>query len=203
MSDVDKSKIQKEDDYPEDGKLRKQWSFETLINKDGKWVYEKTTHIRRYDTILRKWVEEPQYDKVEYVGLEERGVKKTQTVKILVARSVPDSETFEILHAYFLYELEAKVPDSPEYEHVYLSVTPYQKHGNVEVRGTINLNYLNFNTSHIMSWTHHWVKIVGKPVKLTDEEAQKMVSNNEIADVLEKVPKAGEHIKKCVFRESL
>lgn len=204
MSAFDTSKIEEEQPIPRNPNDRtKIWSWIELVREDGEWKFKKTTHIRSFDMILRRWVEHPEDDQVEYLSLQSRGVKKVQRAKILVARSVPDPTTFETLRAFFLFELEARVPDAPEYEHIYLTTTPYQKNGRNEVRGTIVLNYLNFDSAHIMPWNHHWCKVVGKPVKLTDEEAQKMVEAGEIADVLEKVPKVGEQIKTCVYRESL
>jgi len=205
MSNVERSKIQddKPQPIPKPNERIKKWSWTVLVRKDGKWQYEKVSHTEIFDMILRKWVKHPELDKTSYISLEEKGVKKVQTVKILIARSIPDPVTFEVLRAFFLYVYEARVPDSPEFTHVYLAKTPYERHGKTEIRGTIQINHLHLATNYQMSWNHYWLRQVGKPRKLTNEAANKLVKAGEIADVLEKPPKVGEYIRRCVYRERI
>lgn len=205
MSNVERSKIQddKPQPIPKPNERTNKWAWITLERHENEWRYKKVSHVEIFDMILRKWIKHPELDKTSYISLEEKGVKKIQTVKILVGRSIPDPETFEVLRAFFLYTLRAQVPDAPEYEHVYLTKTPYEKHGRTTVRGTIQINYLHFATNHPMDWNHYWIKQIGKPRKLTVEEANKMVNAGEIADVLEKPPKAGQYERKCVSRKRL
>lgn len=161
----------------------KKWSIDLLVKHEGEWCFERTHHVRRFDMVLRKWIEDKSKVTVEYVSLESQGIKKSHTLDVLILKEGQD----EFLDPKFIYikrTLQITVPNSPEFTNQYLKVNKGHKTKRKWVRGCFVLSDLALGTAQILNWQHPWIKPIGKREIVDDEEAQRMIDNAEVADLV-------------------
>lgn len=184
---------------PPSNKRTKKWSITELVRHEGEWKFEKTNHIRHYDMILRKWIEDKSQITKEYLSLESQGTKKVHRLDLLLQRTAFDSHLREI-SAWFKITVECRVPEAPEFEHWYLKVVKSHQTKRKWCKGCFVLNDLALGTAQTMSWTHRWIKRVGEEIKLTQEQASKLIEAGEIADIVEEDPKKPDQFssQKCI-----
>ena len=174
-----------------------------IKDKTGKWVFKRENKIMEYDIVLRRWIPKPEKTTTDYVSLEERGVLKKQTLKVLIIRSGLDSSIRKI-YGYFLVELEASIPTgSPEFEDLFLTITKPSFSKNRRVSGHFILSDLKRGTGQILDFQHPWVRRIGEEKRLTQEQASKLFESGEVACMLSEDADGQLDTRKTVFLKKL
>lgn len=194
------------DPIPPSNRRIKKWSLMMLVRHDGEWKFEKTNHVRHYDMVLRKWVEDKSQITKEFLSLASQGVKKSHSIKVLVERSGLDPQSIRKIVGYFVVTLIATIPPAPEYEHIYLTVVKGGKRRRRRIDGHFVINDLACTTLgyQILGWNHVWVKRLPKEVRIKPKEARKMLDSGEIATIVPEDVNTGKFSnRKVVFNVRL
>lgn len=181
----------------------KVYSVDNLVKHQGKWCFERIHYEMHWSSIQMKWIEQKELEKKEYISLEEKGIRKVQTLDILIVREGLD-RFLKPIFIYLKVTLKARIPNSPEFENMYLKKIKGHKTRNKWIRGCFILSELDKGTAQILNFQHAWVKRVGKETIVSQDEAQKLMDNAEVADLMTENPKTGKlSSRRIVFNKVL
>lgn len=159
-----------------------------LVFKDNEWKFEKKTQKWKWDQYFGKFggLIKDGEAVVTYSTLAEHGLAKTQRIKILLRREATDHQTLKTLRAFFVQEVEAKIPNAELYQHWYLSTTKaIIKKNKIILPAYFMLHKLDEGSTQSLAYHDSIVKRIGEPKRISNEQAIDLLKLGEAGAILD------------------